>query len=305
MRPLPGDPIPDDDPGRRKVRSGIMAGATGEETTMPPNRLLLLVPLVCVPGCVTLDMHTPEPNGDPAPVPAAPAAIHGEMPTGFLFHTVHAGAAEHAVAVYVPRSYEKDPERKWPVIVFLNGSGECGVDGQKHLAVGLAPAIMLDRDAWPFICVFPQKPTQRTAWLDHDELVMAALDQTLASYSTDASRVYLTGLSQGGRGAWEIAARHPERFAAIAPICGWGDPDALAPALKSMPTWAFHGEKDTAVPPSGSKNLVAAMEKLGASPRPRLTLYPDAGHNSWDKAYRDEKLGEWFLRHTRTKGAGN
>jgi predicted peptidase len=107
--------------------------------------------------------------------------------------------------------------------------------------------------------------------------------------------VYLTGLSQGGRGTWEIGAKHADRFAAIAPICGWGDPEKLAPSLESMPLWAFHGEKDTAVPVSGTRTIVSALESRGA--HPRLTIYPEAGHNSWDKAYREEGLGAWFLEH--------
>lgn len=262
---------------------------------MPSRRFLLLAPLLSLAGCATLDSAT----GAASPSVERRGAIRADMNTGFLFDSVGVNSTEHAFGLYIPRNYAAAPERKWPVIVFLNGSGECGTDGQKHLAVGLAPAIMLDRDAWPFICVFPQKPDSKTTWLDHDDLVIASLEKTLASYSTDASRVYLTGLSQGGRGTWEIGARHPDRFAAIAPICGWGHPEALAPLLKSMPTWAFHGEKDTAVAPEGTKDLIAALEKLGASPAPRMTLYPNANHNSWDQAYRTEKLGEWFLTHER------
>lgn len=248
------------------------------------RRFLLALPLLALSACATLE---PAHESEPASVAEA------DMTTGFLFDTVTVGNAERSFAVYVPRDYT--PDRQWPVIVFLNGSGECGTDGQKHLAVGLPPAIMLNAKEWPFIGVFPQKPDQRSAWLDHDDLVQAALDKTLAAYSTDKSRVYLTGLSQGGRGTWEIGAKHPDKFAAIAPVCGWGDPATLAPALAKTPCWAFHGEKDTAVPPSGTKNIIAALEKLNAPAK--MTIYPDADHNSWDRAYRNEKLGEWFLTH--------
>jgi predicted peptidase len=245
---------------------------------------IALVPLLALVGCATIESA---PITDPAPITEA------DMPTGFVFDSVTVSGHSRDFAVYVPRDYT--PDRKWPVIVFLNGSGECGTDGQKHLAVGLAPAIMLDRESWPFIVVFPQKPEQKSTWLEHDDLVQAALDKTLASYSTDPARIYLTGLSQGGLGAWEIGAKHADRFAAIAPCCGWGDPDTLAPELAHTPCWAFHGEKDTAVNPSGTKNLVAALEKLHAPVR--MTLYPDANHNCWDQAYRTEKLGEWLLTH--------
>lgn len=219
------------------------------------------------------------------------------MPTGFLFRSIHVGDADYSYAVFLPRNYT--PDRKWPVIVFLNGRGECGTDGQKHLAVGLAPAIMLDRDAWPFIVVFPQKPAADTNWIDHERMVMAALDATTAEYSTDTSRTYLTGLSQGGRGTWEIAAKHPERFAAIAPICGFGDPGAIAPKVKSIPTWAFHGQKDDVVPPKSTTDIIDALTALGADAK--VTLYPNANHNSWDQAYRGEGLGAWFVSHVQKK----
>ncbi len=248
------------------------------------RRCLFLLPVFALSACATLETS---PHADPTP------AAEADMTTGFVFDSVNVSGTERSFAVYVPRNYT--PDREWPVIVFLNGSGECGTDGQKHLAVGLAPAIMLDARGWPFIAVFPQKPEQRTAWLEHDDLVQAALDKTMAAYSTDKSRVYLTGLSQGGRGTWEIGAKHPDKFAAIAPICGWGDPATLAPALAKTPCWAFHGEKDTAVAPSGTRILIAALEKLNAPAK--MTIYPEANHNSWDQAYRTEKLGEWFLTH--------
>jgi predicted peptidase len=247
-------------------------------------RRLALLPVIFLSACATLETA---PSADTA------RTTEADMPTGFVFDSVTVSGATRDFAVYVPRDYTLD--RKWPVIVFLNGSGECGTDGQKHLAVGLAPAIMLDRESWPFIVVFPQKPDQKSTWLEHDDLVQTALDKTLDAYSTDPTRIYLTGLSQGGRGTWEIAARHADRFAAIAPCCGWGDPAALAPELAHTPCWAFHGEKDTAVKPSGSKDIVAALEKLHAPVK--LTLYPDANHNCWDQAYRAEHLGAWFLEH--------
>jgi predicted peptidase len=130
---------------------------------------------------------------------------------------------------------------------------------------------------------------------------MAMLDAALRQYNLDADRVYLTGLSQGGHGAWVLAARHPERWAAIAPICGYGDPKAIAEPIKSLPVWCFHGDGDQAVPVAQSQAIVAAIKAAGGEPK--LTIYPGVGHNSWDKAYRDEPLADWFLEHRRSAKA--
>lgn len=248
------------------------------------RRLAMLLPVLALSGCVTTETVL---NLSPA------ATMHDTDTTGFLFNSLTVNGEDRRYAVYVPRDYT--PDKEWPVIVFLNGRGECGTDGQKQIAVGLATAVMLDAKSWPFIVVFPQKPDYNSDWSSHEGLVLGALDKTLEEYSTDKSRVYLTGLSQGGRGTWEIGAKHADRFAAIAPICGWGDPATLALALAKMPCWAFHGEKDRAVPVSGTKNLVAALEKINAPVK--MTIYPEADHNSWDQAYRTEKMGEWFLTH--------
>src|SRR5262249_11286470 len=115
----------------------------------------------------------------------------------------------------------------------------------------------------------------------------------------DEKRVYLTGLSQGGHGTWMIAADHPELWAAIAPICGYLEPKRVIEKIKSIPVWCFHGEADDAVPGRQTSDLAAAAKAAGGDVK--ITTYPGVGHNSWDKAYREEKLGAWFLEHTRPK----
>jgi len=125
------------------------------------------------------------------------------------------------------------------------------------------------------------------------------LDEILASYKVDRDRVYLTGLSMGGFGTWALAAAHPERFAAIVPICGGGNP-ADAGRLKDLPIWVFHGAKDRAVPLERSEVMVNAIRKAGGSPK--FTVYPEAGHDSWTGAYTDPELYKWLLKHLR-KGA--
>lgn len=221
-----------------------------------------------------------------------------KMERGVLLRAVNVGGAERKYAVYVPREY--DAAQAWPVIVFLNGMGECGEDGQKQLAVGLMPAVLAQSAAWPFVIVCPQKPVARTQWIDHDDLVMATLAATMEEFKVDRERVYLTGLSQGGAGTWAIGSRHADVFAALVPICGYGTfSEAGAARLKGMPIWAFHGGKDDVVPVQKSQVLIEAVTAAGGSPR--LTVFPNANHNSWDEAYRTQKLGEWFLKQRKVK----
>jgi len=216
-------------------------------------------------------------------------------PTGFLFKSLRYEEKDNRYVVFVPSNY--DAEKKWPVIVFLHGAGECGTDGVKQVAQGIGTAILWNVEKWPFIVLFPQKPVLRAQWEEYDGLVMAMLEQAKQDYNVDTARLYLTGLSQGGHGTWAIAARHPDLYAAIAPICGYGDAKAFAEPLKNVPIWCFHGEADTVVPVKQSQDMVEAIKAAGGSPK--LTVYPGVGHNSWDKAYREEKLYEWFLEHKR------
>ena len=120
----------------------------------------------------------------------------------------------------------------------------------------------------------------------------------MATYRVDPDRVYLTGLSMGGYGTWALAAAHPEKFAAAVPICGGGDPDT-APRLKDIPLWVFHGAKDSTVLPRESKRMVEAVKKAGGDVK--LTIYLDAGHDSWTATYDNPDLYKWLLDHKRAK----
>lgn len=197
-------------------------------------------------------------------------------------------------AVLLPAGYSH--ARTWPAILFLHGKGECGTDGVRPTHVGLVPAALANPDRWPFVIIIPQKPTQESAWIDHEAMVMAVLDDAGRELPIDAARIYLSGLSQGGAGTWDLAASHPELFAAIAPVCGYGDPASLAPALRAMPIWAFHGEKDDIVAPERTRAIIAAIERAGGTPS--ATYFPDANHNSWDAAYATPELPRWLLGHS-------
>jgi predicted peptidase len=230
---------------------------------------------------------------------AAPAtAQSAEVAKGFLTKTVKVGRKDIRYVVFLPPSY--DPNAPAPAIVFLNGAGECGTDGLKQIMVGIGSAIMVNVEKWPFIVVFPQKQDVKHVWEDEDPMVMGTIDAARREYNIDPSRIYLTGLSQGGHGTWAIAARHPDLFAALAPICGWGD-EETAKKVAKLPIWVFHGDQDTAVNVDRAREMARWIEAAGGTCK--LSIYEGVGHNSWDKAYREEELGEWFLAHAR--GAGN
>jgi predicted peptidase len=192
--------------------------------------------------------------------------------------------------LFQPKSYS-EKGKPVPLIVFLHGSGESGNDLERVKKWG-PPAIVESNPDFPFMVVSPQA-SEPNGW--NVPLLKGMIDDVLAKYNVDRSRVYLTGLSMGGYGAWELAMRHPEYFAAIAPICGGGNPRNVG-KLKSIPTWVFHGAKDTAVPEAASAILVDALKAAGGNVK--YTVLPEGGHvDSWVYAY-DSKTGlfDWFLQ---------
>jgi predicted peptidase len=233
--------------------------------------------------------------------------------TGFI-PRVHQGpdGKEAKYVVFVPHDYKGD--RAYPVILFLHGAGEWGTDGQKQLTVGLGPAVRQREKTFPFLVVFPQ--SQRQTWgislanvlSIHNILATWSADQPegkralamLAAvekdYRVDPERVYLTGVSMGGYGVWSLAASQPERWAAIVPVCGGGEPGA-ARKIKALPCWCFHGEDDKSVAVSASRAMVKALWAAGG--HPNYTEYAGVGHDSWVKAYDTDDLYEWLLRHRR------
>ena len=192
--------------------------------------------------------------------------------------------------LFLPEGYAKS-DKKWPLILFLHGSGESGKDLSKVKIHG-PPKIVETKPDFPFIVVSPQ--SRRRGW--NPDTLKALLHEVLADYRVDRDRVYLTGLSMGGYGTWALAAAYPDYFAAIVPICGRGDPDD-APVLKNLPVWVFHGAKDEDVPLSRSEEMVEALKKAGADVK--FTVYPEAGHDSWTQTYDNPELYEWLLIHRR------
>lgn len=190
--------------------------------------------------------------------------------------------------MFLPKDYSKNGPAS-PMIVFLHGSGERGNDLEKVKAWG-PPAIVEKNPNFPFIVISPQCPDGQW-WNTY--LLKGMIDDILSKYNVDRSRIYLTGLSMGGYGAWDLAMAYPSYFAAIAPICGGGNP-ILASQLKDVPVWVFHGMKDDAVPEQESANMVEALKAIGADVK--FTVLPEGGHvDAWVYAYGEAGLFDWFL----------
>ena len=193
--------------------------------------------------------------------------------------------------LYLPEDYEK--QDRWPLVLFLHGAGERGSDlalVKKHGP----PKLVQAGKQFPFILVSPQCPLRR--WWQPMELT-ALLDEIVAKYKVDRDRIYVTGLSMGGFGTWGLAAYTPDRFAAVAPVCGGGEP-YWTREFAHLPVWAFHGGKDSVVPVERSQEMVDALKEHGGAPK--FTVYPEAGHDSWTETYDNPELYKWLLGHKRS-----
>src|SRR5580698_6153008 len=194
--------------------------------------------------------------------------------TGFLNRTITVNGTQHKYEVYVPEGWSE--HQRWPVILFLHGSGERGIDGMDQTQIGLPAAIRSHPERWPFVVVMPQVPFHHHHWTDPDmmQMAIAALDASVKEFHGDPDRTYLTGLSLGGYGTWEIAKNYPKHFAAIVPVCGgvfwsyqpdrWHEVNTLpaeyAHAIGRTPTWIFHGADDPIVIPRQSQLMYQALK---------------------------------------------
>jgi pimeloyl-ACP methyl ester carboxylesterase len=194
--------------------------------------------------------------------------------------------------VDLPRDYAADPAKRWPLILYLGNADDRGDDLQRVRTSGLAGLIHQGKQL-PAVVVSPQCPADE--WWS--TLVLSRLlDDICAKYRVDPDRIYVTGISAGGDGAWALALAQPERLAAVIPICGESDP-ADAARLRDLPIWAFHGLDDNVVPVSETTGMIEAIRQAGG--QPRLTLLPHTGHDAWDIAYADEGLYKWLFAQKR------
>lgn len=215
--------------------------------------------------------------------------------SNLAFHGVHTFASRGAELAYLAYDPPLVGEETRPLVLFLHGAGERGSDPERVSTHGIPRAIESGRNL-PFVAISPQCPAQRS-WSDYMPLLQELLDELTTSMRADPDRIYLTGLSMGGYGAWKLAAEAPTRFAALVPVCGGGNP-TWAPRLRHLPTWAFHGSDDNVVPVSQTKRMVEALEHVGAPVQ--LTIYDGVGHDSWTQTYDDPALYEWMLAQHRT-----
>ncbi len=210
-----------------------------------------------------------------------------------------------------PRNY--DATKKYPLAVFLHGAGERGTDNKAQLKYG-APLFLKPeaREKFPCFVVAPQCPPEQTwsatpkGWTGPNpfaeeptapmKLLFGALDAVLKEFSIDQDRLYVTGLSMGGYGTWDIVTRQPQRWAAAVPVCGGGDVARIAP-VKGLALWAIHGVNDMVVPPVRSQEMIAALEAAGE--KPLYSEYPYVAHNAWTNAYGEPELLPWMFAQKR------
>lgn len=256
--------------------------------------------------------------------------------------------------VYLPRGYETQPEKQWPVLLFLHGNGERGngLDELDYVLIhGPLYEAWIQKKDLPFIIIAPQlhmfgmgkvdyiarrtraqipqrlaegvpprgnfipvtgamtageeitdmsevPPLLPDGWDRVEQDLLGMLDKVHESYRTDQQRVYLSGLSYGGFGTWFMASRHPEKFAAIAPVVGWGHPDLMPPiAAAGLPVWLFAAGRDTAVRKPYFYAGINKLEQLSEA-EVRFTVHEDMPHDAWRRIYAGDDLYNWLLSYS-------
>jgi acetyl esterase/lipase len=247
--------------------------------------------------------------------PTSAAAAHTtrsepQQETGFLNRKIEVHGVSYRFQVYLPEDWRRDDRKQWPIILFLHGRGERGSEGMWQTQIGLPQAVRDHPERWPFIIVMPQCPLPGY-WTDPDMLAMAmaALDREATEFHADPERTYLSGLSLGGYGAWELARLYPQRWAAIAISSSgvfwsyaperWQQvstlPAEYARAIGHTPVWLFHGTDDNVVPARESELMFEAIKAAGG--RVRLWLFQGLKHDCWTSAYNEPELPRWLLAH--------
>jgi predicted peptidase len=241
---------------------------------------------------------------------AAKPAVDPLVPGALNARSVRVDDVDYPVQIFVPKHYQ--PKQSYPLVLFLHGSGERGSEGLKQARVGLGPYVLSHAEDFPAIVVMPQSP-DGSSWNGAvAKAALAAVDLAQAEFSIDPDRVYLTGMSRGGYGVWDLAAMAPDRFAALVPVCGGvetikhdepifvaavagaRDPyRSLARKIGAIPVWIFHGALDDVVPTSGSRQMFAVLHSRGADVR--YTEFEHANHNAWDPTYQSKELWEWLF----------
>lgn len=196
--------------------------------------------------------------------------------------------------LYYPKEYEVEKGKKFPLLLFLHGGGESG-GNLEDLKTNGPPKLLAEGKEFPFLILAPQNPYQRKWW--NTRSVIQLLDTIAETNRVDLDRIYLTGLSRGGSAAWEIAVQYPDKFAAMAVVCGMAPAPYASWINKNMPIWVFHGAEDKSIPVTESDEMVSKLKQMGYDVT--YTRYEGVGHNAWVQAYTTEALYEWFMNQKR------
>jgi predicted peptidase len=231
---------------------------------------------------------------------SVPSAALGQTVDDFEARTYTDGTNTLPYRLFVPEDY--DPGAAYPLVLFLHGAGERGTDNRRQLTGQTAPLVFVhpeNQERWPCFMLAPQCPPggfwdnigreEPSTWM---RLTLEAIAELGQEFSIHPGRVYITGLSMGGFGTWDVITRYPGLFAAAVPICGGGDV-RLAARCAGTPIWAFHGAADPVVPVQRTREMIAAV--IAARGNPLYTEYPGVGHNSWDRAYAEPDLLPWLF----------
>ena len=276
-----------------------------DSSMVRPSRSLL--------ACLWLSVAWAAVPAHAIPAKASPARPEPPQETGFLNRRIEFHRTAYRFQVYLPEEWRRDDHKQWPIILFLHGRGERGSEGMWQTQIGLPQAVRDHPERWPFVIVMPQCPLANY-WTDPEILAMAmaALDQEAVEFHGDPERTYLTGLSLGGYGAWELARLHPRRWAAVAIAASgifwsyaperWQEvstlPAEYARALGRTPVWLFHGTEDNVVTARESELMFEAFKAAGG--HVRLWLYQSLRHDCWTRAYDEPELPRWLLAHRST-----
>jgi predicted peptidase len=205
--------------------------------------------------------------------------------------------------LFIPAGYDKS--KKYPIVIWLHGAGGAGNDNLLQISGDQIPGTRLwtkqeNQMRYPAFELVPQSTggwagANGTKLSDEERLVVEILESLRSEFNIDSKRIYIAGQSNGGFGTWDMISKRPDLFAAAIPLCGGGN-QILASNLISMPIWAFHGDQDSVIPVSYSRDMIAAIKKLGGVPR--YTEYKGIDHDVWIPAFKEPGLVDWlFAQH--------
>lgn len=233
------------------------------------------------------------------------AAVQSKLQARTFSGTLANGrSAQLNYLLHVPASYGQEPEKQWPLLIFLHGSREVGRDINR-VRKAILPQMLEENPDFPFIVMAPQATSQQYGWYPSLKSIEATIDELQGEYKIDPDRIYVTGLSMGGYGAWALLMDAPDRFAAIAPVVGgyFYNPKQLC-ELKDKPIWVFAAKRDRNVPLKESERVVNALKACGAAPL--FTVFENANHDEgWELAYTTTDIFQWLLAQRRGQPAAH